>query len=357
MKHFDISLVVPVYNVEKYIQRFLDSLIIQDYGYLSVECIFVNDFTPDRSIEIINNMLSEYQGQIEFVIENLGFHQGLSAARNAGIRISRGDYILFLDSDDRLVPEAIRTFGNAINQYRESHVIDFVLCNTFQCKTKKNIMRFNFEECRLLDNSNEEVLSLMLTQDLSHTAWNKLVLRSFLIDNNIYFEDGLIHEDILWSYSLYNHAKKIIVNPKVTYIYEDNPDSIVNTSSNNILNEINSRIIICNHLLASPPQYAKNELYIFVFFIFMKTLDLYYKNKNKTNLQKASIYDVRKNLIKCTLKDKNVLLSLFFLTAYKPLYHITTMKWYRRNFYAIENIVLSISNRVNTASRNHIKLH
>lgn len=100
MTYHKISIIVPIYNVEKYIKSCIDSIIQQDYP--NIECIFVNDCTQDKSMIIVNNCLNKYKGSIEFKIINHENNLGLSAARNTGVKRSTGDYLYFLDSDDEL---------------------------------------------------------------------------------------------------------------------------------------------------------------------------------------------------------------------------------------------------------------
>ena len=94
-----ISVIIPVYNVEKYIYRCIESIINQTMTE-DIECIIVNDATPDKSINIIKEILSHYNGNISFKIINHEKNEGLAAARETGMKYAQGDYIIHLDSDD-----------------------------------------------------------------------------------------------------------------------------------------------------------------------------------------------------------------------------------------------------------------
>ena len=107
----NVSIIIPVYNVEQYIESCLYSVINQTYKG-TLECIIVNDCTPDQSMEVVNRLLSVYQGNILFKIINHQENKGLSAARNSGVKIAKGDYLYFLDSDDILVENAIKLLSN-----------------------------------------------------------------------------------------------------------------------------------------------------------------------------------------------------------------------------------------------------
>ena len=117
-----VSLIIPVYNVVKYIDRCLDSVMNQEYP--NIECILVDDYTPDNSFEIINKKLDAYSGRIDFKIVRHKENRGLSAARNSGVKVATGDYIFFLDSDDQLVEGAIEAFVDAIIEYGS---VDFLI--------------------------------------------------------------------------------------------------------------------------------------------------------------------------------------------------------------------------------------
>ena len=100
-----VSIIVPVYNVEDYIERCMLSII--DQTYPNIECIIVDDCTPDNSITIIQSLLQQYNGTISFKILKHTTNKGLSESRNTGTEKATGDYIYYLDSDDELTPNCI----------------------------------------------------------------------------------------------------------------------------------------------------------------------------------------------------------------------------------------------------------
>src|SRR4051794_18900332 len=102
-----ISIIIPVYNVEQYIGLCLDSVMMQDYP--NVECIIVNDCSTDKTIPIIQDKLSDYNGNIQFTILQQDKNKGAAAARNVGVEKSSGDFIYFLDSDDEMCCNCLDT--------------------------------------------------------------------------------------------------------------------------------------------------------------------------------------------------------------------------------------------------------
>ena len=101
-KMISVSIIIPVYNVEQYIESCLLSVINQNYKG-DIECVIVNDCTPDQSMVVVHKILSDYDGNILFKIVDHKENRGLSASRNSGVRVATGDYLYFLDSDDILV--------------------------------------------------------------------------------------------------------------------------------------------------------------------------------------------------------------------------------------------------------------
>jgi len=96
-----ISIIIPVYNVENYIWKCLDSVIAQKCDGFNIECILVDDCTPDNSMVIVEDVVNNYHGKdVNFVILHHEVNKGMSIARNTGIDASTGDYVCFLDSDD-----------------------------------------------------------------------------------------------------------------------------------------------------------------------------------------------------------------------------------------------------------------
>ena len=98
----DISIIISVYNVEEYIERCILSVCKQSMNNISVECILVNDNSPDKSIDKAKSLIESYSGEIMFKIVTHDQNQGLSSARNTGMKNATGKYLFFLDSDDFL---------------------------------------------------------------------------------------------------------------------------------------------------------------------------------------------------------------------------------------------------------------
>ena len=119
----DLSIVIPVYNVEKYIQRCIDSVIQQENKDVKIECIIIDDLGPDKSMEIVREILKRYQGKIDFYILTHNENRGVAAGRNTGIRNAKGNYIMFIDSDDYLMPGSVKTLMNNTRQHQKADIV------------------------------------------------------------------------------------------------------------------------------------------------------------------------------------------------------------------------------------------
>lgn len=217
-----VSIIIPVYKVEKYIERCLRSVMAQTYDG-PMECIVVNDYTPDRSMEIAKQLLTSYIGNICFKIVLHDQNRGLSAARNTGIREARGKYLYFLDSDDEITPDAMVLFIALSERYPQAEVIQGNLYVTY-------LMKFLLIPDVLpeyIDEVGKLRKMLLKSSVLPMTAWNKMIRKDFLIQNSLWFEEGIVHEDYLWNFLIARCISAIAVCHKPTYVYYWNEGSIM----------------------------------------------------------------------------------------------------------------------------------
>lgn len=221
-----ISLIIPIYQVSDYIERCLRSVISQRYN--QIECILVDDYTPDDSIEKCERMIRAYDGPINFRIIHHDRNRGVSAARNTGMTAATGEYIYFLDSDDELAPDC---FEKMISIMQEFPDVELVLGN-FEIHNENgipwSIPNLNIPVgIHLRTNLNTISKGIILPE----MAWNILVRRDFIARYKLSFKEGIIHEDILWTYFLYEAMTKMYYCNDVTYHYFIHPNSIVTGSS------------------------------------------------------------------------------------------------------------------------------
>ena len=219
-----VSIVVPVYNVEPYISACLDSLYQQNQE--SLEVIFVDDCGKDRSIDLVRDYIGT-RGLNNWKIVRHTHNRGLSAARNSGLREAHGDYVLFLDSDDTLAKDALCILTSPLQEKDYDCIIGGVDDGTLNsCSLQP----------RRID-GNEGILRSYANGEWYVMAWNKLCRREFLMSNNLYFEEGLLHVDVVWSFKLACTAQSICVLNEHTYIYNIRENSIM--TSLNIEKDLN----------------------------------------------------------------------------------------------------------------------
>lgn len=218
-----LSIIVPVYNVEKYITRCLDSVVNQSYS--NIECLIVNDCTPDSSAIIAKQFVDEYEGPILFKIIEHEKNKGLSAARNTGIRQSTGEYIYFLDSDDAIPENAI---SDLVHTAKCNDYPEIVMGYTQGIDANGNRVEVTPIKPQVRSYaSNVELFNAYLNGQFYVIACNKLIRRDIFDEHNTYFREGITHEDVMWSFEVATYVQRVIGCDKVTYHYHlENTNSI-----------------------------------------------------------------------------------------------------------------------------------
>ncbi|MCQ2237845.1 MAG: glycosyltransferase family 2 protein [Bacteroidaceae bacterium] len=217
-----VSIIIPVFNVERYVEDCLNSVIAQDYAKL--ECVIVNDDTQDSSMTVVDRILGSYCGPISFKVINKTFNEVLSSARNTGIINSNGQYVFFIDSDDYLIrSDAISTFVAAALQFPEAEIITGRYCGVNESDNYA-------ESSMLMLESNCDYQHSLLFMHFMGTAWNRLIKKDFIIHNGLYFDKGYIYEDHIWNIRTLPYVTLHVVIPSTTYYYRMNPDGIMKST-------------------------------------------------------------------------------------------------------------------------------
>jgi glycosyltransferase involved in cell wall biosynthesis len=211
-KNVFFSIIVPVYNVENYLKQCLDSILYQTYS--DFEIILVNDGSTDSSPEIC----SFYQNISAKIILINKENGGLSDARNAGLKIAKGDYIIFTDSDDYWAGDQILKELNELIKISNPDVViheesRFFSTNDVKCKFNQKFLKEKSGDFK------NEVLELIYYDLYVGCAWDKIVKRSILLDNELYFPLGRKSEDIEWCGKLINYIDTFSIYSKSFYIY------------------------------------------------------------------------------------------------------------------------------------------
>ncbi|MDR1592382.1 MAG: glycosyltransferase [Prevotellaceae bacterium] len=222
------SIIIPVYNVEKYLRECLESVVNQIFADFEVIC--VNDGSTDNSLSVLEEFAAK-DDRLHIITQQ---NAGLSAARNTGIRAAQGDYLFFLDSDDWIEFDALKIMEHNLSA-------EDMLC--FNGKRK------------LADGKTETPDEGITEPQLSGwTYYNKYAMiprkfdfvcsvlrlykRSFLLDNRLFFKDGIYHEDNLFTPMVCYYARSVKVIPDSLYIYRIREGSISNTASRKHISDL-----------------------------------------------------------------------------------------------------------------------
>ena len=228
-----ISVIIPVYNVEKYLEECLDSVVNQTFE--DIEIICVNDGSTDKSLEILNDYASADDRIKVFTQENK--RQG--AARNLGLDKSSGDYVYFMDSDDYIDLSTIeKLYNNGISNNSDI-VVSKIARFTDDCdKIDYSIPGFDFEtQFKNVDFNDftfnyNDIKQYVLNR--SFAPWMKLFKKEFLLENNLQFIEYLAYEDVLFHVQTFLKAQRISFSPNFFYYYRNNPTSTMNTTENGL---------------------------------------------------------------------------------------------------------------------------
>lgn len=258
----DISIIIPVYNVEPYIKECLESVVNQ-HGIedLNIECLIVDDCGKDNSIGIAKEFVSEYKGSIRFKIIYREKNGGLSAARNSGIKEAKGEYLFFLDSDDYLLPDALYNLYKVSRKYSGVELVQ----GEIQVSQPKEYLKWLcISAATIRENiSGIENCRKTLLFDIPMTAWAKLIKRDFLIENNLYYVEGMIHEDDMWCLMASQYITSIACCFIPVYYYRINIEgSIMN--NNDKTNSYLSYLKICNYAIDCYNLNPCKDYYIYI---------------------------------------------------------------------------------------------
>lgn len=233
-----LSVIVPIYNVEQYIRPCIESVFKQDLNENDFELILVNDGTKDRSIERIEDLILQHDNISVIDQEN----QGLSAARNTGLKHACGDYVLFVDSDDLLIDNTLKPLLDcAVSSSVDMVIGEFIKMTDEQINDPVSLSSSGKEMTHM---SGKEAFLHFLNPRECY-VWRTLYRRIFLFNNQIQFIPGIFFEDIPFTTECYIKAEKCISLPIPFYIYRQHPNSIVSTINKKKLLDFN---VVIEHL-------------------------------------------------------------------------------------------------------------
>lgn len=313
-----VSVIIPVFNVEKYLGRCLDSVINQTYR--NIEIILVNDGSTDKSLDICRQYGTS-DSRIKIFEET---NQGLSVARNTGIENATGEYLVFVDSDDYIDKNMIKKLYESLVKYNaDVAVCDFIdFSKDEEVKVKRNSGKIEeiYEE--------DFLKYLYRYYKTMVVSWNKLYKRK--IFTNLRFPEGKLHEDEFILYKWMFQCKKIIYIREKLYFYYQRKEGIMACYSlQNVLDTLealNKRLVFCKS--------RKKMFYFTQIRILHATAEAYFKLaevKNEKILEFIyqefqNIYNVKNLHRKFSIKEK----IGFYLLHKNPRIYIHILNFYRK---------------------------
>lgn len=218
-----ISVIIPIFRVESYIIRCLDSVCNQTFK--DFEIILVDDCTDDESVEFAVSFLKKKD--VSFQLISHAYNQGLSAARNTGITHASGEFVYFLDGDDSIKENCLELL---INCFKENPDIDFSMakyCRVLQNGIINELFSYPLKKKVCLK---KEIIDLYRRSVLPWNAVNRLIKKEFIINNKIFFRLGITSEDLMWNFEVLSKVSKISIIDISTYKYYVSSNSIMATS-------------------------------------------------------------------------------------------------------------------------------
>lgn len=317
----EISVIVPVYNSEKFLEKCLTSILEQTIINI-IDIIIVNDGSSDNSEEIILKFLKKYPESIKYYKQE---NKGLSSARNLGIKKSKTKYIGFVDSDDYINKKMFEKMYNRIMSK-----CDIVICGIEKCDVNGNKIAYE-QVGKNEEMTAKETINKILSYRIQCYACNKLYKRRLFIENNIQYPEGRFYEDIVTIFKLLMVSNKVSIVGEPLYYYVQHNESICKIPSLKKCNDIllnlediinlgiNNKIYISNMIVSSYILFCrayfsyenKNEI---------KNEVKKYKNKLKYYKRKVSLLEVVR--IKENKFSNKIRYISFYFGFMKYIYYI-----------------------------------
>lgn len=247
MNNIELSVIVPVYNVENYIEKCIKSL--QKQTFKNFEVLVIDDESQDKSIDIVKK-LTINDKRFKVISQK---NKGLGGARNTGIENATGKYLFFLDSDDYIEE---KTFQVLVD-YMNNNNVDIAVYDYFRVdENGKKLDSPKFGKC-ILDR--EDAFGKILSLKTSPQAWNKLYKKVLFVDNNIRYPEKFLHEDIATTYKLFWQSNKIGYVGEGFYYWVIRGNSITQKITHKHINDVVKTLLIKKEFLNENYIYEKFE--------------------------------------------------------------------------------------------------
>lgn len=304
-----LSIVIPVYNVEKYIACCLNSIFDQQFDEQSFEVVVVNDGTSDNSMQIVNSFVAMHQN---IVVANQK-NQGLSVARNTGLCLAKGEFIWFVDSDDWLFERSLEKVMNTLHEYPNIDIITYPLLWSYDdCKNN----RIDIHVTENLKMSGKQFIKLI---GATGAIQRNIIRKSLLEKNKIAFFPGILHEDGLFGPEIFYLARDVLVEKDPIYNYRQRSMSIMNSRT---IKSAYDLIIVHQQLMLFKKRCVKDYDYLwfdlFCFELFFSSIAFVWhlRNSIKFRLFLDESKKYRQECCKNNLRYKNLKFCFMSVLVY-----------------------------------------
>lgn len=308
-----ISVIIPAYNTEKYIRSCLESVLTQKFH--DFEVIVVDDASTDQTNMILREYQKRHPDIVNILTQTKNHRQG--AARNRALKVAKGKYILFLDSDDRIEPETLERVWNKAKK----NDADIVFLGYKFMDMQGNVHKeSHVTPCMLGEMTFSKIKALFTT---SVVPWSKLIRKSLIIDNKIYFPEDTVYEDHATTYLYYLYAKNTCLLNDYMYIYNLRPESTT-TSKNQAyhMQHMNMSLLLVERLKKRGfGEKLKDEIEYFLFeqmyILGIKNILLQNSIENTGNYINKLLLKMNEN---CPDIEKNKYYIRYTSEQYKQIY-------------------------------------
>ena len=215
---YKLSIIIPMYNAEKYIGICLDSILGSNLLKEEYEIVIVNDGSQDKSPEIAQNYAAKYSNVTYLTQEN----QGQSTARNYGIKTCQGEYVWCVDADDKLISEQLPKITEALDEYKNLDILAVQLQNVTEEGKYLDI------ECTQPLVEHNRIISgveAVISGYIPSSICALIARRELFVENDVFFVKGITHQDVELTYRLMPHAKYVMFSDIIPYLYIYHPNS------------------------------------------------------------------------------------------------------------------------------------
>lgn len=321
---YKLSLVIPMYNVELYIERCLNSCINQNLSPNEYEIIVINDGSKDNSLSIVEKIVQKYTN-IHVISQING---GLSSARNTGLKNARGKYIWFIDSDDWIEPNVLKTLYDAASQ-NDLDILRFA----WNIVDEKNQKYSDSSDAIHMPIYNECLSGIEYTKKVLGTVLyvpSFLYRREYLLEHSFFFKQGITYEDVEFNTRIIPPASRVMSIPQICYNYFQRNNSITKHISQKTIEDLS---FILTKLIERKRTFSECKNYFDWLIDGFICWGIILCSEGNIETQRLFINVLKKNNIRKIRKVKslkNKVTSLFF--NINPWFALLTIKYLRRSY-------------------------